>query len=263
MHRILERRIKHPEAAVRLPPTNPLHAWIAAFILPASLAHGVVMALPQGTALPSLTGKHVLVAGGAGQIGFPIVAACLASGATVVVPSRSQARLDALRGKLSDSVASRLVPLVGSIGEVPGAEALRDEIARRVGTLHGVVASLGGWFTGKALTELDIADWNRVLHDNLTTHFVAARTFIPVLQASGKGGAYIFLSGPAGEVPRPMSGAVSVAVAGEKMLVRVLAEEVAGTGVRVQELVYATMKHEPHWLPLDALLREIVRSLAK
>jgi uncharacterized protein YbjT (DUF2867 family) len=51
-----------------------------------------------------LDGTTALVAGGAGEVGEGIVRAFLAGGARVVVPSRSAAKLDALRDRLGRPV---------------------------------------------------------------------------------------------------------------------------------------------------------------
>jgi 3-oxoacyl-[acyl-carrier protein] reductase len=202
------------------------------------------------------------VAGGTGQVGFPIVAACLAAGARVYVPSRSAERLAKLEARLTETVRSRFIPLEGHIGTPEGAAQMRDDILKQVGQLDGVVASLGGWWSGKQLLEVSMEQWQQILSDNLTSHFVVAKTFLPVLKETGKG-AYLVISNPAAELPRPYAGPVSVALAGAKMLTRVFQEELAGGNVRVRELVYAPSRQEDHWLTLDAMLREIIRQVGR
>ncbi len=175
-----------------------------------------------------LDGTVALIAGGAGDVGEGIVAAFLRAGATVVVPSRSEEKLARLRADRGADTDDRLVTRVARVGEQEDADRLRDEIQGRFGRLDAVVASLGGWWQGAPLVDVPLETWQRVLSDNLTAHFVAARTFLPVVAA--RGGSYTFIAGPAGEQPVPFAGPVSVAVAGQLMLKRVLVEEGRHTG---------------------------------
>ena len=191
-----------------------------------------------------LTDQVVVVAGGTGAVGEGLVRGLLRAGATVAVPSRDEARLAALRERLGDAAGDRFHPVVGNVGVVKGAEALRDELVARLGRVDHAVASLGGGWSGPPLAELSIGDWRRVLDDNLTAHFVAARTFLPVVAARA-GGSYTFLVAPAGETPVPGASPVSVAVAGLLMLKRAFAQEFRHTGVRVNEvMVYAPVTRD-------------------
>ena len=183
-----------------------------------------------------LTDQVVVVAGGTGGVGEGLVRGLLRAGATVAVPSRDERRLAALRDRLGDAADQRFHPVVGNVGVVKGAEALRDELVARLGRVDHAVASLGGVWSGPPLAELPIGDWRRVLDDHLTAHFVAARTFLPVVAARA-GGSYTFLVGPAGETPVPGASPVSVAVAGLLMLKRAFAQEFRHTGVRVNEVM--------------------------
>jgi 3-oxoacyl-[acyl-carrier protein] reductase len=192
----------------------------------------------------TLDGQAVLVAGGAGAVGEGIVRGLLAAGAAVVVPSREQSRLDALRERLPGDALDRFTPVVGNVGTIKGADALRDQLVALGRRVDHAVASLGGWSVGAPLAELQIGDWRRVLDDNLTAHFVAARTFLPLV-AAREGGSYTFITGPAGETPVANAGPLSVAVAGQLMLKRAFAQEFRHTGVRVNEvMVYSPVTRD-------------------
>lgn len=183
----------------------------------------------------TLHGKTVLIAGGAGEVGEGIVGAFLAEGATVVVPSRSQEKLDALRTNTSDH--DRLITKAADVGSAAGAVALRNWIADEVGPLDAVVASLGGWWQGRPLTDVSLDTWHEVLDMGLTAHFTVAKTFIPAL-AGRSGASYTFINGGAGLTPIPGAGPLSVSAAGQFMLKDVLAAE--NESVRVNTLVLAT-----------------------
>lgn len=185
----------------------------------------------------SLNGKRILVAGGTGEVGEGVVRAMLQRGAIAIVSSRSEDRLDALRDRLGDLATDRLVTHVVNVGTEEGAAALRDWIAARVGSLDGVVASLGGWWQGQSLTRVSLELWNRLLDMGLTAHFILAKTFIPVL-AERSGSSYTLINGAGGLSAVQKAGPISVSAAAQLMLKDVLAEE--NPIVRINSLVLAT-----------------------
>jgi NAD(P)-dependent dehydrogenase (short-subunit alcohol dehydrogenase family) len=184
-----------------------------------------------------LDGIIALIAGGTGNVGEGIVRAFLKEGATVVVPSRRAEALDQLREYLGPLATNNFVPLVGQIGQIEGAERLRDEILNRFGQLDAVVASLGSsWDGNLPLTQVPMEVWRQYLENNLTSHFVTARTFLPVL-AQQKRGSYTLLGGSAAEVPIPNYSPVAIPAAGQLMLTKVVVEELRGSGVRINEVI--------------------------
>ncbi|HUJ28871.1 MAG TPA: SDR family oxidoreductase [Myxococcales bacterium] len=181
-----------------------------------------------------LDGKVSLILGGAGFVGEGIVHSFLAEGAFVIVPSRSPERLQGLRKVLGPLANERLVTVPAVTGTLQGAEALRDQILSRMKRLDAVVASLGGFREGKRLVDTPLDEFGKVLTDNLVSHFIAARTFIPALKA---GSTYTFIAGLAAEVPEARTGPTAIAMAGQQVLQRVLAAEMADSGVRINELL--------------------------
>jgi NAD(P)-dependent dehydrogenase (short-subunit alcohol dehydrogenase family) len=181
-----------------------------------------------------LDGKVSLVLGGAGYVGEGIVRSFLEEGAFVIVPSRSPERLDGLRKLVGGS--DRLVTVLANVGSPQGAEALKTQILTKMSRLDAVVASLGGWWEGAKLIDLSIDELGKVLNDNLISHFVAAKAFLPAL-ARFPGSTYTMIAGLAGEIPVAGSGPVSVAMAAQQAMQRVLAEEQKDSGVRINELL--------------------------
>ncbi len=187
--------------------------------------------------MSKLNGKITLVAGGAGYVGEGIVRALLKQGATVVVPARRTEKLEELRGFLGELASDRFIPIIGDFGQVESAERLRDEILNTFGRLDAVVASLGGNWTGNVpLTQVSMEDWQAYLQSNLTTHFIAARTFLPVL-AQNKGSSYTFIGGGAAEIAIPNYSLIAIPAAGQLMMAKVLIEEMKSSGVRINEVV--------------------------
>lgn len=182
------------------------------------------------------TGRTVVVAGGTGSVGRVLVESLLRSGATVVVPSRSEEKLRALRGHLGNGAAERLVTIEGDIGDGEKAPLLVEQIVTEQGPLHAAVATLGRFVPTPSLFEASVADLEKVIDGYLIGHFVAARALIPAIEADGS---YTLINGPLAFRPmNPTAGLVSTVTAAQAMLARVLFEQV--NSVRVNELVLYT-----------------------
>jgi len=169
----------------------------------------------------SSCGRVVVVAGGTGAVGGAVVRRLVATGVRVVVPTR------------------------GGAASVPGARVVAgvdwDEPSGLVDVLAdpgwrpcAVVAAAGGWWLGPQLTDLDPAAWRDLLESRLTAHMLMARALAPLL--IGPDPASVMLGGAAGERPMVGSGPVSVAGAGQRMLLHVLRTEPIGVRVRFHEV---------------------------
>ncbi len=191
------------------------------------------------TAMSPLGGKVALVLGGAGEVGEGITRALLAAGAIVAVSSRNNDRLSGLHDRLPVEWDGRYVPIHGDVGTLTGVLAVRDRVEFVCGRLDIVVASLGGWWQKGPLIFSTLDDWNRVLANNLTPHYLAATALIPVINKR-PGTSYVFISGAAADVPVPNSGLMSVSAHAELMLMRVLASEHRHEPVRINALVLGT-----------------------
>lgn len=187
-----------------------------------------------------LAGRVTLVAGGAGNVGRVIVRSMLERGATVVVPSRSPERLEALRRELGPELSRRLVTLDGDLSDSVDGPRLVGEIGARVGPLDAAVSSLGRFVAAPSVLEAPIGDLEAVIDGYLTAHFAVARAVLPLLEETG--GSYTFINGPLAFEPRfPGTGLVSIVTAAQAMLARVVMNETAGRKVRVNEVVLYTM----------------------
>jgi NAD(P)-dependent dehydrogenase (short-subunit alcohol dehydrogenase family) len=182
----------------------------------------------------------VVVAGGAGGVGEGIVRALLQQGARVLVSSRSEDKLRELTAYCRDIGAGELLTVVGDLGDEAAARALQHQIYDRFRELDVVVSSLGGWSQGHPLTSVDMVEWNRVLRDNLTSHFLATKMLVPLLHP--KTGSYVHINGFSAEQPYPMAGPVAMAAAAQKSMALTLAEELKPTGIRVFELILGPIK---------------------
>jgi NAD(P)-dependent dehydrogenase (short-subunit alcohol dehydrogenase family) len=196
-------------------------------------------AQPQGeqeTAL--LAGRVLLVAGGTGNVGQYVVRALLADGATVVVPSRSEERLAALRATVGERDVNRLMVIHSDISDERKAVELTRQLKAKGLSLHAVVAALGRFIATPSVLAAPISDVHAVLNDYLIAHLIAARSLVPVLEP---GGTYVFINGPLAFDPLfEGAGLVSISTAAQAMLARVLIQETRELPVRLNEVVVYT-----------------------
>ena len=213
-----------------------------------------------------LTGKIAYIAGGTGNVGEGIVRAFLKAGATVITSSRKKESLEQLRDLLKDTDTEKLITMTADLGELSSAEQLRDEILSKCDRLDAVVASIGGtWHRNVPMTEVSMDEWQKFLFTNLTTHFVTAKTFLPVL-AKNKGSSYTFLGGGAANQAIPNYSVVAIPAAAQLMMAKVVMQEMADSGVRINEVIANSLvntrtskdKAEPSWLTADEIGEYVV-----
>jgi 3-oxoacyl-[acyl-carrier protein] reductase len=186
-----------------------------------------------------LAGKVALVLGGAGEVGEGIARALLGAGAIVAVASRDNDKLSAIHDRIPVEWDGQYVPIHGDIGTPDGAMAVRERVEFVCRRLDAVVASLGAWWQKAPIIFSGLPDWTKVLESNLTLHYVAATTFIPMINKR-PGSSYLFINSAAADVPVPNSGLMSISAHAQLMLMRVLASEHRHEPVRVNSLVLGT-----------------------
>jgi len=187
-----------------------------------------------------LENKVAVVAGGAGGVGEGIVRALLKNGATVVVPSRTPYKLERLKEYVADIPTGQLATVDGSVNTEENARRLSESLFQEFKQIDLAVASLGGWHQGYPLYSYPMHEWNRILADNLTSHLLAIKTFVPLLDP--RKGSYFHINGFSADEAYPMAGPLAMAAAAQKSMIQTLAKEVDKTGINVFELILGPMK---------------------
>jgi len=210
---------------------------------------GAEAALRPATGIPhgSLRGKVTLVSGGTGNVGRFLVSALLHSGARVIVPSRSEGKLeDLLAGYRREPAprgrGGRLRGVLGNITDEVEGPRMVDRILHEEGRLDAAVASLGRFVPTRSVLSASRSELSAAVDGYLMAHFGAAKAILPALRTSG--GSYTFIQGPlAFDIWSKEASLVSVASSAQAMLARALMEEEAGdqpagrSRVRVNEVV--------------------------
>ncbi|WP_086828120.1 SDR family NAD(P)-dependent oxidoreductase [Allokutzneria sp. NRRL B-24872] len=175
--------------------------------------------------------RVAVVTGASKGIGLAVTRTLLAEGARVVAVSRSRtAELDELAGPGLLHVAADLMD--------PQAPArVVAEAVREFGGVDVLVNNAGGVPPGVRMPRpsfLDASDedWQAVFEFNLFSAVRAVRAVLPVMLEAG-GGSIVNVSSGNARQPSPMNADYGAAKAGMHNLTKVLSEEFAPKGVRV------------------------------
>lgn len=183
-----------------------------------------------------LDGKCVVVAGGTGSVGEGLVRAFLQEGAQVIVPCRSPEKSERLESYVRNDGGDRLLCIPGNVGEEDSATEFWTAVRGRFPRIDLGVACLGGWYYGYSLHHMPITDWNRIIGNNLTSHFLFMRQCLSTFYEQNSG-TYVMINGGASEIVAPESGAISIVAAAQRMMSRVIAEEAHGTNIRAYTVI--------------------------
>lgn len=190
--------------------------------------------------MDGLKDKIALVAGGTGGVGEGIVLSLMRQGAKVIVPIRNEAKAAQLEAYVAGIGAGKLVLLPGELDTEENALKLRDDVHQIEKNLDLVVVAVGGWWQGLPLTSIRMEIWNKIVANNLTSHFLAVRAFVPLIHP--KGGIFAHINGFGAERPTPMAAPVAMMAAAQKSMLLTLSEELKPTNIKVHELILGPIK---------------------
>jgi NAD(P)-dependent dehydrogenase (short-subunit alcohol dehydrogenase family) len=201
-----------------------------------------------------LQGKVAVVTGGGNGIGRACCARFHEEGASVVVADLLEdagretveilggnaafVPLDAAEAAANNAVMDAAVETFGGIDVVVTAAGI-SHAGYRSGDRDADVAMLaaaGADDPSRALTDLPLDDWQRVLEVNLTGTFLAVQSAARRMVAQGRGGSIVTIASIAAK--HPEAGPVSYAVskAGVWMLTKHAARSLGSAGIRVNAI---------------------------
>jgi NAD(P)-dependent dehydrogenase (short-subunit alcohol dehydrogenase family) len=180
-----------------------------------------------------IEGQGVLVTGASRGLGRALAEALAAGGARVAMVARDA-------GALGDAVAT--IRAKGGIAHaIAGDVGDKDAIHRIAGQAQGLVGEIGiaihnastlGPVPLRLLLDTECEDLAAVLETNLVGPFRLTKILAGAMALRGEG-VIVHVSSDAAIEPYPTWGAYGISKAGQDQLSRVLAAELAGTGVRV------------------------------
>ena len=182
-----------------------------------------------------LTGKRIVVCGGATGIGAATAERLAAEGARVLVGDLNADGARATAARIAAAGGTALAEEFDLADEV-SIRRLYDRAVTGLGGVDGVCnvgADLSAGTVGRDgdLSEMDPAVWRRTLDVNLLGYALSCRTAVPLLLASG-GGAIVNTSSAAACIGEPLRPAYAASKAGINALTRHVASRWGKEGVR-------------------------------
>ncbi|HEX6468821.1 MAG TPA: SDR family oxidoreductase [Streptosporangiaceae bacterium] len=168
--------------------------------------------------------RLAVVTGGAGGIGRSISLRLARRGHQVVALGRDEDKLDALERAARDEG----VAVVGRRCDITDEERVTATIGR-LGTVGILVNNAGIAVTAPA-HRTSLEEWERHLRTNATGAFLVTRAVLPGMRESGWG-RIVFVASTAALAGRPYTAAYTASKHAMLGLARVVAAEVAGSGV--------------------------------
>ncbi|MFN8441486.1 MAG: SDR family NAD(P)-dependent oxidoreductase [Caldilineaceae bacterium] len=182
-----------------------------------------------------LAEKVAIVTGAGSGIGRAAALRLASEGAKVAViellPDRAQATADEIKQGGGDAMA-----IPGNVSDAESMQRAMAQIAEHWGRIDIVFANAGINGVWAPIEELTPDEWNRTIQVNLTGCFLTVKYAVPFLKRQG--GSIIVTSSINGTRAFSNSGAVaySCAKAGQSVMAKMLAPELAPHGVRINAI---------------------------
>lgn len=172
-----------------------------------------------------LSGRRVLIAGGAGTLGAAVCKGFVEQGATVGIVDVDAARLE-------DVQAS--VRVAADLSSARGCREAVEHARAELGGLDAFIHCVG-INDRKPIEEYDESQWDKMLAVNLSSAFHASATVAPAMREQGRG-RIIFFSSVAGRSGHRNHGPYAATKGAINQLTKVMANEYAPHGVTVNAM---------------------------
>jgi len=188
-------------------------------------------------------GKVALVTGGTGGLGRAVTLALLHEGASVIASYIVKEEADALRDAVGPHAHLELLPLDATNEEE--CRTFVDGITARHGHLDILVNAIGGYAGGKPMWETDTKTYQLMLTLNLRAGHNLAKAVVPAMLRQ-KSGAIVNIASKAAVDHAAGAGAYAASKAAALALFDCLAQDVKGSGVRVNSVLPSIIDTEPN-----------------
>lgn len=197
--------------------------------------------------------KTVLVTGASRGIGKAIAIKYAKKGYKVAINClKNEELLNKVKAEIEGYQTSCL-SFVGDVGDYDVCAAMFREIKKAYGSLDILVNNAGISYIG-LLTDMEIADWNRIVQNNLTSVFNCCRLAAPDMLHE-KRGKIINISSVWGNVGASCEVAYSTTKGGINAFTKALAKELAPSGIQVNAVACGAIDTEMNqFLADDELL---------
>jgi len=200
--------------------------------------------------LAGLSGRVVIVTGGASGIGRATVERLLDEGASVAFVDRDAAAVQAVSQELA---SDRALGVVADVSTEDGTDAYFGAALERFGRVDGLFANAGIAEPGPTVAETDVDLFDRTMADNVRGVFLAVRGQLRQLAAQGTTGSIVATSSALGIRGSAGSGVYCASKAAVIGLTRTAAIEAGQDGHRVNAVLPG-----PIATPMASRIREAV-----
>jgi 2,3-dihydro-2,3-dihydroxybenzoate dehydrogenase len=187
-----------------------------------------------------MRGQAVAITGGASGIGLATAERVVALGGCVALIDRNGDAAAREAQRLS-SDGAKAVGLAADVTEAGAIGAAIRAAADRFGRLDGVVTSAGIRQPSARIADLSLDVWQRTLRSHLDGTFLTLQAAARIM-GPAKRGSIVTISSMSGNSPRLGQAAYCASKAGIIVLTKVLALELAESGVRVNAVCPGTVK---------------------
>lgn len=188
----------------------------------------------------SLKGQVALVTGGGTGLGFAIAAAFIEAGARVAIAGRRESVLREAARALGPSA----LPMVHDVTAKEGAGGLVGEIEKRLGPV-GILVNNAGTHLKKDVLHTSAAEFQSVLDTHVLGALSVTQAVLPGMMER-RSGAILFMASMTTLIGVPNVVAYSAAKSAFAGMVRALACELGGQGIRVNAIA-------PGWIETPML----------
>jgi len=185
--------------------------------------------LQKSANTPEFQGEVVLITGAASGIGKACVESFLARGCAVV----------GIDLDISIESTSSSVNYLGLVCDVTNENALKDMLersARYFGGIDMLVLNAGIFPGGKIVANLATDEWRKVFSVNLDANLILLREIYPLLKLAPNKGRVVIIGSKNVSAPGPGAASYSASKAALNQLMRILAMEWGGDGIRLNTL---------------------------
>lgn len=179
-----------------------------------------------------LRDKTVVITGGSEGVGAATARAFAAAGANLVLVARTRKKLEAVAEELRGRTRVEIVSM--DVADPDACANLFRKAAYEFGAIHILVNNAGYHRRGPVET-VDPVELGRMIDVNLKAPVMLCRMAIPYLKDAG-GGAMINVASLAGRTPVPGAATYSATKFGLRAFTFALAEELAGTNIKLAAL---------------------------
>ena len=179
-----------------------------------------------------LSGKTALVTGSTSGIGHAIAKGLAATGASVVVNGRTQARVDAAAAALAKAVpGARVRGIAADVSTAPGCKALLAALPD-----VDILINNAGIFEPKGFLEIPDEDWSRFFEVNVMSGVRLSRAYLPEMLKRNWGRIVFVSSESALNIPTDMIH-YGMTKTAQLAIARGLAKLTRGTAVTVNSVL--------------------------